>query len=385
MKELAVPMKKKRRKFDSNFKREAVALWRSSGKLAQEIATQLGIREGQLYEWQKSVMPPRRPGRSASRERSAAQGERSVAPATRHSKKNLGHNLRTPQERCQRIDAMKNERPITTLCEALEVSPSGYYDWRNCQTNPPPRRLEDQRLKEHVLQIHQDSRQTYGAPRVQMHLRSEGRRHGRNRIARLMREQGLCGRQKKRYRVATTDSNHQEPIAPNRLAELPAPKRPDQVWVADITYVSTAQGWVYVAAILDLYSRRIVGWALSQQINTALVMMALNMALLHRQPPKGLIFHSDRAVQYASAEYRQALDNARLVASMSRKANCYDNAAMEAFWNTLKLELIYRCQFEDAAQVRQAIFDYIEVFYNRQRLHSALGYRTPADFECANN
>lgn len=280
---------------------------------------------------------------------------------------------------------MKAEHTISLLCQALEVSPSGYYDWRNAQANPPRRHLEDQRLKEHVLQIHQDSRQTYGAPRVQMHLRSHGHRHGRNRIGRLMREQGLCGRQKKRYRVVTTDSNHQEPIAPNRLAELPAPERPDQVWVADITYVCTTRGWVYVAAILDLYSRRIVGWAVSQQINTALVMMALRMALVHRQPPEGLIFHSDRGVQYASAEYRRALDNARLIASMSRKANCYDNAAMEAFWSTLKLELIYRRQFEDATQVRRAIFDYIEVFYNRQRLHSALGYQSPHEFEHANN
>jgi transposase InsO family protein len=280
---------------------------------------------------------------------------------------------------------MKNEHAITTLCEALGVSPSGYYDWRDALANPPPRRLEDQRLKEQVLQIHRDSRQTYGAPRVQMDLRRQGQRHGRNRIGRLMRAQGICGRQKKRYRVVTTDSRHDQPIAPNRLAELPEASRANRIWVADITYVSTAQGWVYVAAILDLYSRRIVGWAVSQQINTALVIMALRMALVHRQPPQGLIFHSDRGVQYASAEYRQALENARLVASMSRKANGYDNAAMEAFWSTLKLELIYRRTFEDMAQVRQALFDYIEVFYNRQRLHSALGYRTPAAFECANN
>ena len=276
---------------------------------------------------------------------------------------------------------MKNQHAITTLCEALEVSSSGYYDWQEAQANPPPRWLEDQRLKEQVLQIHRDSRQTYGAPRVQAHLRSQGRRHGRNRIGRLMREQGLCGRQKKRYRMVTTDSHHDQPIAPNRLAELPQASHANQIWVADITYISTAQGWVYVAAILDLYSRRIVGWAVSQQINTALVMMALSMALTHRQPPQGLIFHTDRGVQYASAQYRQALESARLLASMSRKGNCYDNAAMEAFWSTLKLELIYRRTFEDIAQVRPALFDYIEVFYNRQRLHSALGYRTPAAFE----
>jgi len=280
---------------------------------------------------------------------------------------------------------LKAEHPIDQLCETFEVSSSGYYDWYRRQEQPCERQQQDQRLKTEIVRIHEQSRQTYGAPRVQEHLRSQDRRHGRNRIARLMREEGIWGRQRKRYRVVTTDSNHDQPIAPNRLAEAPTPNGPDQVWVADITYVCTAQGWAYVAAVLDLYSRRIVGWAVSQHINTALVMKALSMALLHRQPPKGLIFHSDRGVQYASGEFRQALEKAHLVASMSRRANCYDNATMEAFWSTLKLELIYRRQFANATEVRQAIFDYIEVFYNRQRLHSALGYQTPADFEAANN
>jgi putative transposase len=274
---------------------------------------------------------------------------------------------------------MKEEHSIMALCLALEVSPSGYYDWQQSKTSA--RRLEDEQLKEKIERIHRHSRQTYGAPRIQMHLRQQGQRHGRNRIARLMRQQGICGRQNKRYRLRTTDSQHNEPIAPNRLATAPTATRPNQIWAADITYVGTAQGWVYLAAIVDLYSRRVVGWAVSQQINTALVLSALNMALCHRQPPAGLIFHSDRGVQYASLEYRRALEMAQLLASMSRKANCYDNAMMEAFWSTLKLELIYRRGFENETQVRQALFEYIEVFYNRHRLHSALGYRTPAGFE----
>lgn len=280
---------------------------------------------------------------------------------------------------------MKTEHPVEQLCQAFEVAPSGYYDWSGRQEQPCERQQQDQWLKAEIERIHKQSRETYGAPRVQMELRSQGQCHGRNRIARLMREQDLCGRQKKRYRVRTTDSKHQEPIAPNRLAQAPAPTRPDQLWAADITYVATAAGWVYVAAILDLYSRRIVGWAVSQRIDTALVLMALSMALTHRQPPAGLIVHSDRGVQYASAVHRRALNAAGLVCSMSRKANCYDNATMEAFWSTLKLELIYRCHFENVSQLRQALFDYIEVFYNRQRLHSSLDYRTPAGFECANN
>ena len=280
---------------------------------------------------------------------------------------------------------MKSDYRLKALCQALEVSASGYYDWEQRKSCPVPRARKDQELRVQIAQIHKESRQTYGAPRIEKALRSQGQCHGRNRIARLMREQELCGRQKKRYRVVTTDSHHDEPIAPNRLAQLPKASRPNQLWVADITYVWTVAGWVYVAAILDLYSRRIIGWAVSQQINTALVLMALQMALTHRQPPAGLIFHSDRGVQYASLEYRQALAAAQMIASMSRKANCYDNAVMEAFWSTLKLELIYRRSFEDAAQLRRALFDYIEVFYNRQRLHSSLGYRTPANFECANN
>lgn len=280
---------------------------------------------------------------------------------------------------------MKAEHSIAALCEVFEVSASGYYGWGKRQKHPCRRIQADQQLKQRIGQIHQQSRQTYGSPRILEALQQSGQRHGRNRIARLMREQGLCGRQRRRFRVRTTDSNHDQPIAPNRLAEAPGPQAPNQLWAADITYVSSAQGWVYVAAILDLYSRRVVGWAVSSQINTALVLAALEMARCHRRPPAGLIFHSDRGVQYASREYRQALAGAAMVASMSRKATCYDNATMEAFWSTLKLELIYRRQFEGEAQVRQAVFDYIEVFYNRQRLHSALGYRTPADFECVRN
>jgi putative transposase len=281
---------------------------------------------------------------------------------------------------------MKTEHPIPELCQAFEVSASGYYDWQHRQASPAARVLEDQKLRADILRIHKESRQTYGTPRVQMDLRAQGQRHGRNRIGRLMRQEGICGRQQKRYRVLTTDSKHDHPIAANLLAQKAVATRPNQIWVADITYVqTTAQGWVYVAAILDLYSRRIVGWAVSPNINTVLVMQALSMALCHRQPPTGLIFHSDRGVQYASAEYRQALAQAKLVPSMSRKGNCYDNATMEAFWSTLKLELIYRRSFRDAAEVRHALFDYVETFYNPKRRHSSLGYQTPADFESLNN
>ena len=280
---------------------------------------------------------------------------------------------------------MKADYSILALCRNLEVSPSGYYDWLNRRTNPGPRAVENQTLAKAIDTLHARSRQTYGSPRMVQALRKEGLHHGRNRIARLMKQAGLCGRQKGRYRVKTTDSNHDHPIAPNRLAQAPQPTAPNQLWVADITYIQTQESWLYLAAILDLYSRKIVGWAMSDRIDTALVLKALGMALLHRNPPRELLLHSDRGVQYASAEYRQALAKAGLVASMSRRANCYDNASMESFWSTLKLELVYRRNFVGHRQARSEIFDYIECFYNSQRSHSALNYCSPVDFELQNN
>ena len=280
---------------------------------------------------------------------------------------------------------MKNNHSIETLCDNLEVSKSGYYDWQARRNAPGPRALRNQQLAQEIAAIHEGSRRTYGSPRIVMELRKNGKRHGRNRVASLMNAAGLCGRQKARYRVQTTNSNHDQPIAPNRLAKAPAPSAPNQAWVTDITYIDTGEGWLYLAGVLDLYSRKMVGWAMSERIDTPLVLSALNMALLHRDPPRDLLCHSDRGVQYASADYRAALAQAGSLASMSRKANCYDNATMESFWSTLKLESIYRQDFATRDQARAEIFDYIEVFYNRQRAHTALGCLSPVDFENQNN
>lgn len=280
---------------------------------------------------------------------------------------------------------MKSEHSISLLCQVMQVSRSGYFDWLKRQSNPAPRQRQNQALRARIKSIHAASRQTYGSPRVLMELRKEGVRHGRNRIARLMMEEGLCGRQKGRWRVATTDSNHAHPIAPNRLAEAPPPAARNQVWVGDITYIRAGHSWLFVAAIMDLYTRKIVGWNMSPSIDSTLVLDALRMALLREQPRPGLIFHSDRGVQYASSAYRQALRAAGLIASMSRRANCYDNAAMESFWSTLKLELVYRRRYESHPEARAELFDYIEAFYNRQRAHSALGYLSPVDFQNQNN
>ena len=196
-----------------------------------------------------------------------------------------------------------------------------------------------------------------------------------------MREAGLNVRTRRRFRVSLTDSDHDLPIAPNRLRERAQPALPDQVWVADITYVDTAEGWLYVAGVLDRCSRRCVGWAMGDTLATTLPLAALEMALTHRRSPAGLVHHSDRGVQYASEAYRQRLARAGVVPSMSRRGNCYDNAAMESFWSSLKRELVHRCQFRTRAEARATIFEWLEVFYNRERFHSALGYQSPVDFE----
>lgn len=280
---------------------------------------------------------------------------------------------------------MKNDYSIRCLCRNLEVSPSGYYDWQKRHHTPGARAREDKTLAAVIKNLHAQSRETYGSPRIQMDLRKQGHRHGRHRIARLMRQEGLCGRQQRRYRVKTTDSNHDQPIAPNLLVKAPIPTAPNQIWVADITYIETGENWLYLAAIMDLYSRKIVGWAMSSRIDSLLVLKALRMALVHRNAPRQVVCHSDRGVQYASSDYRHALAQAGLCASMSRKANCYDNAAMESFWSTLKLELVYRNHFTNHNQARSVIFDYIETFYNRQRSHSSLNFESPVDFELQNN
>jgi len=274
---------------------------------------------------------------------------------------------------------MKAQHSIRTLCQALAVSTSGYYAWLERRVAPAPRTRQNQQLAALIQTEFAASRRTYGSPRICQALRQRGQFFGRNRIARLMRQQHLSGRPKKRYRVRTTDSRHDQPIAANGLAAMSAPQRINQAWVADITYIATGEGWLYLAGVMDLYSRKIIGWSMSSTLDTSLVLASWEMAL-RRRPTGPLLFHSDRGCQYASAEFRQSLQQHGAVASMSRKANCYDNAAMESFWSTLKLELIYRHQFATRAQAQTEIFAFIEGFYNRTRLHSSLNYLSPVDF-----
>lgn len=287
------------------------------------------------------------------------------------------------RERYQRIKALAVEHTVQVLCRALAVNPSGYYAWR--QRPESQRSRTDQRLTQLLVEEHLQSRKTYGRPRLLVRLRRLGHCHGHTRIARLMRAARVSARQRRSFRPLTTQSNHPSPIAANLLTGRGALTAPDQVWLTDLTYVQTAEGWLYVSCIMDYYSRRVVGWAFGDTLDTALPLKALNMALLQRRPGKGLVHHSDRGCQYASSCYRQALGRHGVNPSMSRAGNCYDNAAMESFWSTLKRELIYRQTFLTRSQASAAIFDYIETFYNPVRLHSALNYKSPVDFEHQNN
>jgi putative transposase len=272
---------------------------------------------------------------------------------------------------------MSTDYKVAWLCEALLISRSGYYAWKARRSKPGPREAENTRLREQIREEFARSRQTYGSPRIAHALGCPGRR---NRIARLMRKERLYARQRSKYRPATTDSRHGGPIAPHRLRGL-AVQRLDQVWVTDATCVLTAQGWLYLVAVLDLFSRRVVGWAMSQLLDAPLTVAALRMALSQRQPAKSLIVHSDRGSQFASAAYRQLLTQHDLTASMARKGNCYDNAFIESFFSSLKYELVYHHRFATLSEARTAIFNYIEAFYNRTRLHSSLDYQSPTNFE----
>lgn len=277
------------------------------------------------------------------------------------------------------IAAEKANFPVAVLCRAMKVQPSGFYAW--LKRPPSKRKKEDDRLKIHIRAAHNKSRKTYGSPRVYKDLRAVGFKVGKKRIARLMRDDGLRGDPPKKFR-RTTDSKHDKPVAPNLLnREFAATKAPNHVWVADITYIWTAMGWLYLAVVIDIFSRRVVGYAIDDHMRTELVTDALNSALRNRDVSAGLMHHSDRGSQYASDEYGETISKAGIILSMSRKGNCWDNAVAESFFATLKKELIHRQHWLAKSQVIIAVKDYILNFYNRERRHSSLGYMSPADYE----
>jgi putative transposase len=273
------------------------------------------------------------------------------------------------------------EYRVRRQCQVLEVAESGYYAW--LQAEPRQRQQTDAVLLAQIQAIYQHHRRLYGSPRIHAELKKRGWRCGRKRVARLMRQAQLRSVRQRRHRAQTTDAKHPHPVANNVLDRQFTAQRPNQKWVADITYIPTRNGWLYLAAVLDLFSRRIVGWAMSARCDATLTQNALLMALSQRQPTADLLHHSDRGSQYAAHAYQALLAQQHITLSMSRTGNCYDNAVMESFFRTLKAECVDLHVFHSRTHARLVIFEFLEVYYNRQRLHSTLGYCTPAAFEAA--
>lgn len=270
---------------------------------------------------------------------------------------------------------------VCVMCDVLKVAPAGFYAWLDRPESPRAKRARE--LTEQIRVVHKETRGVYGSIKVTRELRNRGHKANPKTIARLMAAAGIRSKVHKRFRVRTTDSNHANPVAPNTLDRGFAVDAPDQVWAADITYIHTDEGFLYLAGMMDLCSRRIIGWSMSDTMTTQLVEDALGMAIRSRRPLADLLHHSDRGVQYTSGRYRQILDEHGIRASMSRTGDCYDNAVVESFWGKLKTEMVYHECFTTLAQARAAVFEYIEVFYNRQRLHAAIGYVSPEQFEAS--
>lgn len=279
------------------------------------------------------------------------------------------------------IAAHQEQFEVRLMCRVLEVHRSGFYAWK--KRGPSVRDGQEERLRTEIRAVHRTSRRNYGSPRVHAQLQAQGIHCGRKRVERLMREEGLRAKGRWRFRV-TTDSSHAHPIAPNRLNRQFGVEEVggcNRVWVGDITYLPTREGWLYLAVVLDLGSRSVVGWSMRTTLESALAVDALEMALQRRHPGQDLLHHSDRGVQYASGEYRDLLAQAGMACSMSRKGNCWDNAVAESFFATLEKELGAEADWHTREEARRDVFEYIEVWYNRQRLHSALGYKSPAEYE----
>jgi putative transposase len=277
------------------------------------------------------------------------------------------------------IDQHRDHWPVRMQCKVLGVSSSGFYAW--CKRQPSKRAVANQNLLGHIRRIHWDSHQRYGSPRVHAALRAEGQLVSRRRVEKLMRLNDLQAITKRRVRITTTDSRHNLPVAPNVLDRNFGALSPNDKWLADITYIPTDEGWLYLATVLDLFSRKIVGWAMRDHMRTELPLAALTMAIQRQRPQPGLIHHSDRGSQYASGDYQAMLADAGMTPSMSRKGNCWDNAPMESFFHTLKTELVHHRNYTTKEEAKRDLFQYIEGFYNRQRIHSAINYLTPEQME----
>jgi len=278
----------------------------------------------------------------------------------------------------QFIDRYRSVYRVEKMCRILNISRSSYYTWKT--RSKSMRDKVNEALVFEIKLIFEKNRKLYGSPRITAELRAKGISCGENRVARLMRINGIVAKTKRRFK-ATTDSKHTLPVAENVINQDFTAERPNEVWASDITYIWTKEGWLYLAVILDIFNRKIVGWAMDSRITRNLVMKAFIMAVKRHNPKSGVIFHSDRGSQYASSDFRKLLETHECIQSMSGTGNCYDNAVVETFFHTLKTELVYFERYETRREARQSIFEYIEIFYNRIRRHSSLGYVSPIDFE----
>jgi transposase InsO family protein len=279
----------------------------------------------------------------------------------------------------QFIEDHRNTYPVQRMCAVLEVSSSGYYAWRD--RAPSQRTQENRELAKHMQIIHDKARHTYGSPRIHAKLLKQGFQVSRGRVQRLMKANGIEPRRRKRYKKITTNSKHSYPVAQNLLDQDFTAAAPNLKWVADISYIPTQEGWLYLAAVMDLYSRRIVGWAMDAYLEATFVEDALKMAIHQRRPGSDLLHHSDRGSQYACHDYQDLLKAHGILPSMSRTGNCYDNAVMESFFGSLKTECVHHCNYPTRNHAKRDVFEYIEVFYNRERIHSTLGYLSPHEYE----
>ncbi|MBK6917963.1 MAG: IS3 family transposase [Deltaproteobacteria bacterium] len=385
--EVSKTKRRKRRSFTAEFKAEVVRLVNAGGKSIAQVAAELDLEQTAVRAWVKQAevdagQQPAGQGplttderdelRRLRRENKRLEMEREIL------KKANGLLRQGELVRFEFIQAERANFPVAMMCRLLEVSRSGFYASR--RRPPSARSAETVRLEVAIAVAHSTSRKTYGSPRVHAEVRAAGWAVGRKRVAAIMRRKGLVGRARRRFR-RTTEVDPNLAIAPNILDREFRMSAPNQTWATDITYVRTWEGWLYLAVVIDLFSRRVVGWAVADHIRTELCLDALSMAIGRRLPDAGLVHHSDRGCQYASDDYRRILRRHGLTCSMSRKGNCWDNAVAESFFSGLKTELIYRHAYRTRADAAKAITEWIEVFYNRHRRHSTLGMLSPADFE----
>nr|WP_228073519.1 IS3 family transposase [Kordiimonas pumila] len=368
--------------FTKEFKEEAVRLALTSDRQRQDIASDLGIGKSTLCRWvsqHRHSVQPDAVSDDKDKELALLRREVQLLKAERDLlKKATALFARGKSVRFSLIDAKRACLPVERACLLLNVSMSGYYAWKKRSVSK--RQRDDMVLLVHIRSYFRQSNDTYGSPRMAAELQACGFSVGRRRVARLMKETGLQARQKRRFKC-TTDSHHDNPVFPNLLEQDFTASAPDRKWGVDISYIWTMEGWLYLAVVIDLYARRVVGWATSNRLKKELALEALDKAFILRQPPPGLIHHSDRGSQYCSYEYRKRLKKYRMTGSMSAKGNCYDNAVVETFFKTIKTELVWRTSFATRKEATNMIAHYIGDFYNPRRRHSTLGYLSPIQFE----